>query len=54
MRTEIDRLNRSLYAPSGDGWQGDALAELCRDLEREHQPDDLSSTPGLAPLNPSG
>ncbi len=54
MRAEIDTLNRSLYAPSGEGWQGEGLARLCRDIEQERELDERPAAPGLAPLNPTG
>ena len=50
---EIVILNRSLYAAAGDAWQGNALWQLCRHLERRHRSDIRAvENAELAPLNP--
>ena len=51
LRAEIDRLNRSLYAPGRGDWNGAALASLCARLERERDAADGRPS-ALLPLNP--
>ncbi len=50
---QLAALNRSLYAPSRQPWDGTQLLDLCRRLEREYARAAVDET-ALPPLNPPG
>jgi len=52
LETEIEHVNRSLYAAGQSAWHGEDLWLLCRRLETESGSSDRRPRPRLAPLNP--
>jgi hypothetical protein len=48
----VDQLNQSRYAAAGQAWQGEALWQLCQQLERDHHNGDDAAQSELLPLNP--
>ena len=51
-REQLNLLNRSLYAPAGGDWQGEALLALCQRLDPAALDRRANASTGLAPLNP--
>jgi hypothetical protein len=52
LRVAVDQLNQSRYAAAGQAWQGEALWQLCQQLERDHHNGDDAAQSELLPLNP--